>query len=143
MDEPSRGADREIPIGRDAEKAPGIDEDRVHVSKDEQREISARGDLICPVKSLRGGAPAPCEIEAGSDLEEHGGYQQRFAQAGAVDYAPDLHDGRMRILANKPEQVIGDMEQHVKAYDRGSQPMDDTPAPDRWRSCNGGIRGEL
>ena len=49
MDEPGWGADREIPIGRYAEKGAGVDEDRVHVPEDEQREIGTRGDLICPV----------------------------------------------------------------------------------------------
>ena len=35
MDEPCRGADREIPIGLDAQETPGIDKDRVHMSENE------------------------------------------------------------------------------------------------------------
>jgi hypothetical protein len=45
MNEPGRGSDREIPSGRDAEKASRVDENRVHVPEDEQREVGPRGDL--------------------------------------------------------------------------------------------------
>lgn len=81
MDETGRRADGEIPVGRDTQKTPGINKDGIHVAEDEQREIGARGDLICPVKALRDPAPAPGQIEASADLEEHGRHQKWFTDA--------------------------------------------------------------
>src|SRR3954449_13509049 len=95
VNKPSRGSNREIPIGRYTEKASSVDENRVHVPEDIHREVRARGDLKCSMKVLRGGTPTPCQKETGADLEEHGRDQQGFAQARAVDNAADLHDGRM------------------------------------------------
>jgi hypothetical protein len=57
MNEPGRGSDREIPIGRYTEKTTSVDENRLHVPEDVQREVGPRGDLKCPMEALRGGAP--------------------------------------------------------------------------------------
>src|SRR5262245_47673341 len=105
MNEPGRGSNCEIPISRYAEKASGVDENRVHMPEDEQRKIGPRGDLKSPVEALRACTPTPCEIKAGAYLEKHGRHQQRLTHARAVDNAADLHDGGMCIGADQPEQV--------------------------------------
>ena len=107
VNEPGRGSDREIPIGWYTENASSVDENRVHVPEDVQREVGPRRDLKCPMEALRGGTPTPCQKQAGADLEKHGRDQQRFTHARAVDNASDVHDGRMCVGADQPKQVIG------------------------------------